>query len=41
MDGGVVQYLGDTISGLYDRTVILSVNSCGHVDMEDVLIASS
>jgi 23S rRNA maturation mini-RNase III len=41
MDGGVVQYLGDTIWELFCRVEILFVNRCGHVDVEDVLIASS
>jgi hypothetical protein len=41
MPGGAVLCLGDTILGLFYRIVILSVNSCGHVDVEDVLIASS
>lgn len=41
MAGGVFLYLGDTIWELSCRIEILFVNSCGHVDMEDVLIASS
>jgi len=41
MAGGVVQYLAGTISGLLYRKVILYVNTCGHVDVEDVRIASS
>jgi len=38
---GVVQYLAGTILGLFYRKVILSVNSCGHANVEDVRIASS
>jgi hypothetical protein len=41
MAGGVVLYLGDTIWELLYRTEILFVSSCGHVDVEDIRIASS